>query len=183
MRKVYLLLTMLTMSILLVACGSTSTNGDVDKEKPVVENIQAEPEQEVDESGKEDSAEKTDAEQPDVADNNDEVAKMDRLNYVEFELKVEYPERKEYEVKLEKKHDNRVEAKIEDELNGTEIKGTEAFEQLYPIVEQLQIMPSTSKEEAIQQILDAFQLNPSYEEFELEITFKDNTKIEFKDKK
>ncbi|WP_115883932.1 YusW family protein [Jeotgalicoccus halotolerans] len=38
------------------------------------------------------------------------------------------------------------------------------------------------KKEAIEQVLDVFDLDTNYTEIEIEITFNDGTKIEFEDK-
>lgn len=108
---------------------------------------------------------------------------MERLAYTDFELSVEYSNHEEYEAELELERDNRVKAEIEDELKGIEIKGPQAFDELYPLVEELTIQQDTSKEDAIQEVLKVFSLEDNYTEFELEIKFKDGTKIEFKDKK
>src|SRR5690625_728197 len=44
----------------------------------------------------------------------DQIAKMDELDYVEFELEVEYADDQVYEAELERKRGNRVKAEIED---------------------------------------------------------------------
>jgi len=54
---------------------------------------------------------------------------------------------------------------------------------LFPLVERLSITPETEREEAIREILAFFELSDDYEEFELELKFKDGTKSEFKDEK
>ncbi len=179
MRKIILFISMLTMSILLVACGTTNDGNETQGDQPVIEDNKIETNEERDE----DSQAETNNEEQSDSESDDEVAKMDRLDYVEFELEVEYANDKEYEAELEKKSDGRVEAEIEDELKGIHLEGSEAFDELYPLVEQLTITQETTKEEAIEEILDVFQLDANYEEFEVELTFKDGTKIEFKDKK
>ena len=193
MKKITLLFALFAMSLLVVACGSTSNTND---QNPVIEDN---PSDQVDDSadnpaendeinGEENSGangentDETNGNDPNSSD-DDEVTKMQRLDYVDFELEVEYGNHQDYEVELELKHDSRVKAEIEDDVNGVKKEGAEAFDELYPLVEQLTITQSTSKEDAIQEVLKVFNLDPNYEEFEAEIKFKDGTKIEFKDKK
>lgn len=188
MKKLTLFLSLFALSFVLAACGNNSNNATKEDE-PVVEDsgIEATENNEIEDNNQEttdttDTTETDQSEQPNSG-SDDEVAKMEKLDYVEFELEVEYAGDKEYEAELELKSDQRVKAEIEDELKGVEVKGPKAFEQLYPLVEQLTITPDTPKEEAIQEVLQVFELDAGYEEFEVEITFKDGTKIEFKDRK
>ncbi len=118
-----------------------------------------------------------------VADQNDMQKKMDELDYADFDLDIEYADHKDYEAELEKNSNNTVEAKIEDSLNNVKKKGSEAFDELYPLVKQLTINQQTSKEDAIKEVLDVFGLPADYTEFDMEIKFKDGTKIEFDDRK
>ena len=105
---------------------------------------------------------------------------MDKLDYKEFELEVSYGNNKEYEAEIE--YDNgRVTAEIEDELKGIKLKGREAFDEIHPRLKMIVVDKSTSKEDVIRQVLDAFELPDNYEEFKVEITFKDNTEIEIED--
>src|SRR5690606_42112483 len=107
---------------------------------------------------------------------------MDEIDNVEFELEVEYGGDKEYEAELETNSAGTVEAKIEDELNHVEKNGSEAFDELYPLVQKLTITQQTNKDEAIGEVLKTFNLPADYTKFDLEITFKDGTKIEFEDR-
>ena len=96
---------------------------------------------------------------------------------------MDYANNEEYEAELEKNSNNSIEAEIADTLNQVKKKGSDAFNELYPLVKQLTITQETSKEEAIQEVMKVFNLPEDYKEFELEIRFKDGTKIEFEDKK
>lgn len=108
--------------------------------------------------------------------------KMDALNYMDFELEVEYADNIEYEVELERKRDGRIKAKIEDERKGVKREGTIAFNEIYPLIKELTIDQKTSKGAAIQEVLNVFGLPGDYKEIEIEITFKDGSKVEFKDR-
>lgn len=50
-------------------------------------------------------------------------------------------------------------------------------------MKQLTITQQTGKEAAIKEVMKVFDLPTDYTEFELEIRFKDGTKIEFEDDK
>lgn len=120
----------------------------------------------------------------DVTGQEEMQQKMDKLNYTEFELEVEYAEGKEYEAEIERKSDNTVKAKVEDELNGVKKNGLDAFNDLYPLVEQMTISSGTAKEDAIREVLSTFSLPDDYTKFELELRFKDDgTEYEIEDRK
>ncbi|CAM4240183.1 YusW family protein [Lederbergia lenta] len=106
------------------------------------------------------------------------------IDYTDFELEVDYGKNKEYEAEIEiNKSNNSMKADLEDELNGMDMNGEEAFNEIYPKVKKLTIDQHTAKDDAINQTLESFNLEPNYNKFELEITFKDSTKIEYEDKK
>ena len=106
---------------------------------------------------------------------------MDELDYMEFNLDIYYGTQDEYDVELERNKDDTIEAEIEDSINGVKLKGTDAFNELYPMVKKLTIDQKTSKEDTIKEILDVFNMKNDYSKIEVEITFKDGTKIEFED--
>ncbi|GKV68529.1 hypothetical protein NCCP2716_10270 [Sporosarcina sp. NCCP-2716] len=117
-----------------------------------------------------------------AAGQDDMKEKMDKLGYDEFELEVDYGKDKEYEIEIEQ--DNGViESAVEDELTDQNLKGQEAFDEIYPKLEKLNINDTTSKEDAIQQALDAFGLKDDYVKFDMEITMPDGKKLNFEDKK
>ena len=49
--------------------------------------------------------------------NQDDMQKMDEIDYADFGLSVDYANNDEYEAELEKNSNNSVEAKIDDTLN------------------------------------------------------------------
>ncbi|MFC5603690.1 YusW family protein [Sporosarcina koreensis] len=156
------------LSLMLIGCGT-----DDQKEEPTVKEETTATE------------ETTVTEEPTLKEETpaDMLQNMDELDYVEFELEVEYAGDKEYEAELETDSIGTVKAKIEDEVNHVEKNGTEAFDELYPLVQKLTITQQTNKDEAISQVLKTFNLPTDYTKFDLEITFNDGTKIEFEDKK
>src|SRR5699024_12484996 len=105
-------------------------------------------------------------------------SKMDELDYVDFELEVDYGQDKEYEAEIEQKEGN-VKADLEDEINGEDLNGQEAFDKIYPLVDKLTISKDTEKEDVIEEVLEVFDLDDDYRELELEFTFSDGVKTEF----
>ncbi|MBB4823343.1 putative FlaG/YvyC family protein [Sporosarcina luteola] len=116
---------------------------------------------------------------------NDSAAmkqKLDEIDYAEFDLSVDYGKDQEYEIEIDQENGT-VEAKVEDELNNRFLHGQEAFDDIYPKLQQLTITKDTKLQDAIQQVLTTFDLADNYTQFDLEIKFQDNTKIDFEDKK
>ncbi len=190
MKKSYVLSSAIALSLALAACGTAAD----DKDNAVDESITEESKQGT-ATGTDSSV--TDEVKPNPGTTNEQNAnsdattsnqddmqqKMDEIDYADFGLSVDYANNDEYEAELEKNSNNSVEAEIDDTLNQVKKKGSDAFNELYPLVKQLTITKETSKEEAIQEVMKVFNLPEDYKEFELEIRFKDGTKIEFEDKK
>lgn len=183
MKRFYLIATMLVLSLIIAACGQSNDPGNLDSSNDGTTGEQGDNTGVQNNEGNVTDNDVTDDSQTEdpAANADDRVQKMESLEYIDFELDVKYNNDQDYEADLELEN-NRVEAKIEDDLNGTEIKGDGAFDELYPLVEQLTIDQNTSKEDVITQVLDVFDLPSDYTEFELEIKFKDGTKIEFNDR-
>lgn len=183
MRKRWTLFVVAALCLMLTACGdnadtTNNQNSPVDEpmNEPTISNN-------VDEQNEQNEPNDQNEQSTLVVTQQEMQEKMDELDYTEFELEVEYHGGQEYEAELEKKKDNSVKAEIEDSLNNIKKKGTDAFNELFPLVKQLTITQETTKDDAIQQILTTFNLPTDYEEFELELRFKDGTKLEFKDRK
>lgn len=179
MKKVYTLFLVIGLSLALVACGSATK-----KENPApVENNNEdattgtktnENNQNSSESGQDSN----------IVMQEDMQKQMDDLDYAEFNLEVEYANQTEYEVEVDTDDDNGlIEAEIKDSINNVKLRGEEAFNELHPKLKELTISQQTAKEEAISETLEIFDLDNAYSKFEVEITFKDGTKIEFEDRK
>ncbi|MGG0670017.1 YusW family protein [Lederbergia citrisecunda] len=180
MKKIGTLSIASALSLMLIGCGTDGQNEEptVNQETPAVS------ENETNAQGESSSTGAANAEQNNDAANQDDMQKkMDELEYAEFELEVEYAGDTEYEVELEQKTVGSVKAKIEDSLNHVEKRGNEAFDELHPLVQKLNITQQTKKDEAISDVLKTFNLPTDYTKFDLEVTFNDGTKIEFKDLK
>ena len=170
MKKSYVLSSAIALSLALAACGTTADDTDKVVDEPITEKSNQGPA-----TGQDTNA---------TTSNQDDMQqKMVEIDYADFGLSVDYANHDEYEVELEKNSNNSVEAKIDDTLNQVKMRGTDAFNELYPLVKQLTITQESSKEDAIQEVIKVFNLPDDYKELELEIRFKDGTKIEFEDKK
>lgn len=181
MKKIFLFIALMALTLVVVACGTTKNDANKVEKDPVVED-DGSTGTNSDQTENSDTSDKT--ENKDNAGNQaDMQSKMDELDYTEFNLGVDYANHEEYDVELEKNSDNSIEADIDDSINNVKKKGSDAFNELYPLVKQLTIVQETTKEEAINEVLKVFNLEDNYSEFDLEITFKDGTKIEFEDKK
>lgn len=175
MKKKYLYIFIVAIALALAACGNNTKPGTEENGSGVQDGTDT-----TGESAEPDAP----SNQPSDVVNQDEMQqKMGELGYADFDLAVEYANHQEYEAELEKSSDNSIKAEIEDDLNAIKKKGSDAFNELYPLVKQLTITGQTSKEDAIQEILTVFNLPTDYQEFELDIRFKDGTKLEFEDRK
>ena len=185
MRKIFLFIALLAISLVVVACGNSKNNNNQATDKQTVEDTNNDVTNGTDGNAGTDGTNKnaeTNTNETN-AGNQDNLAKMDKLDYQEFTLDIDYGNQDEYDVELERNKDDTIEAAIEDSINGVNKHGSDAFNELYPLVEKLTITQKTSKEDAIKEILNVFNLKNDYSKFDVEITFKDGTKIEFEDNK
>ena len=101
------------------------------------------------------------------------------FNFTHFDLDVEYPNKRTYEVDYENESTG-AEAKIEDERNNKITKGNEAMNTLIPIFESFTFDQLTPEAEVIDQVLQKFEISERYFELELEIKFADGTLREYR---
>lgn len=179
MKRLMLFFSLLMLSMVLAACGGDNNNDTPSGDRPdddttTEENQEAETD---DQKG-----DQSQGDQEENVDSDDMKQKMDELDYTDFELEVDYGKDQEYEAEIEQENEG-IKADLEDEINGEDLNGQEAFDKIYPLVEQLTIDKETPKEDAIAEILDVFDLEDDYEKFEVEITFSDGVKVEFEDRK
>ncbi len=119
----------------------------------------------------------------DTTKGDDMNAKMKEIDFAEIEVEVKYGHDDEYEAEIEKSATGDYKAEIDDDLNNIHLKGKEAFDQLYPMIQKISVNEDASKDEAIHEILNAFDLDTDYREIEIEITFHDGKKMEYEDKR
>jgi hypothetical protein len=188
MKKILLFIAVLALSLVVVACGTNKNDNNQTQDKQTVEdNNNNDATSGTDGNAGTEGTNGTDTNtgantnETANADNSEGLAKMDELDYLEFNLDIEYGTQDEFDVELERNKDGTIEAEIEDSINGVRKEGTDAFNELYPLVKKLTIDKETSQADAIEQVLEVFNLKNDYTKFEVEITFKDGTRIEFED--
>lgn len=174
MKRILLLMGMLMLSLTLVACGQNNDN-NTNKDNGSVTNPAGD--------NNNNTTNQTDNGNTNNATSQDDMKKkMDELDYTKFELDIDYNNNKDYDAEIEIDN-NGVESELEDDLKGENIQGEEAFNKIYPNVKKLKIDQTTPKEEVIKEIINAFDLPEDYIKFEIDIKFKDGTKIEYEDRK
>lgn len=104
--------------------------------------------------------------------------KLQESQFAEIEIEVEYADGREYEAEIEWEH-NQIKAEIENELQDVYINGVEAFDLIYDVMNVSSIHPTAQHDVIIEQIIEGFNLPANYEEIEVEITFHDQSKLEF----
>ncbi|GAA0448516.1 hypothetical protein GCM10008983_28200 [Lentibacillus halophilus] len=108
--------------------------------------------------------------------NDKSAEKMDQLNIREINV-----ESGEFEANIEQ--DSGVYTSELEDANG-ETKGQEAFDQVYPMVEKLDLTLESSKEETLNQITSTFNLDENDENIEVEISFHNtDDELEFENEK
>lgn len=108
---------------------------------------------------------------------NNMSADQYEFGFKNFLLEVEYPDDVTYQIRYEESQMNQ-NAAIHD-TNGQQITGEEALNQLTPLLNQLHLKPSMSDQEVSRQLTEVLELNPNYEELELDIAFTDGQMKEF----
>lgn len=189
MKKYAVLIVALITMVFLAACGTNDNNNDglsnpqndANQNEGVKDNTPANDSQDNNTTNStEGNTNNTSGSTDNAVDMNE---KMKDINFAEIEIEIDYGNDQEYEAEVEKGSSGNYKAKVEDELSNTYLKGDEAFEHLYPLLQDLDITSDTSKEDMISAILTAFDLEDNYEEFDVEVIFHDGKKVEYEDKK
>ncbi|WP_409251588.1 YusW family protein [Bacillus sp. SCS-153A] len=156
MKKTFTVLSAISMSVFLGAC-----TGDEEA------------------AGNQETVTDMQEETTDNEEFTDDRAEGIKFNY--FEINVEYPDMIEtaYQVEYEKEDDG-LEASLDDNINGEEHDGAQAFEILYPIfTEQLTFDETTDQEEIVSQLVEGFNLREDFEFMEVDIDMSNGETIEF----
>jgi hypothetical protein len=107
--------------------------------------------------------------------------RSEAIKFDYFEVNVDYPDMEEaaYQVEYEKEN-NGLEASIDDNINGQEQDGAQAFETLYPIfTEQLTFDETTNQEEVVSQLVEGLNLREDFQSMEVDIDLSNGETIEF----
>ena len=76
-----------------------------------------------------------------------------------------------------------VEASIEDDVNGENLYGDEAYARFEPIFQGFTFDQSTPDDEVIAEVLKGFDLAEDYQDIEIEVRFADGTEKEYHQRK
>lgn len=109
--------------------------------------------------------------------------KMETLNFNDFQVEIKYADRKEYEAEVDLNNDGTYDVEVEDDINGVKLKARDAFEELFPRLEKLDLTNDSEKQEVFKQILNAFDLSDDYIEFDIEFQFNDGKQLEYEEEK
>lgn len=185
MKRLPLLTFMLLLSLFLAGCGNdNSENTDNGSQNSPETDAESAPSDSGTTSTDSGASENSNSNSTDAASDQDDMkAKMDQLAFSEIKVEVSYGKDREYEAEIEQDPNQPLEAEVEDELNGVYTKGKEAFDDIYPKAKELDITTDSTEQEIIDQVLSAFDLEPDYEKFEVDLTFNDGTVQEFENKK
>lgn len=185
MKKIWMTIMSMILIGVLAACGTTN-DGNNDTANDDQNDSATEQEEVAPDDGE--NATESDDESSETADENaesgvDMAEQMKQIDFAEFELDVEYNDDKEYDVEIDKDSSGMYKAEVDDELNNKKLKGDEAFEYIYPLLKNISITPESTKDEVIKAVLQAFDLDTNYDEFDVEFIFHDGTKVEYEDEK
>ena len=171
------------LAIGLAGCGTDTTDDSVEENTDAANPPVEQPLEPATGDTEENSSDDTQTDSSTTSTIEDAQGKMDKLSFQEIELEISYGNDQEYEAEIEQDDNEPVKAKVEDELKDVYLKDQEAFDELYPRVENLDLTKDSSDQETIDAILNAFNLQNDYEKFEVEITFNDRSKLEVEERK
>lgn len=186
MKKALMMFSSLFLIIGVTACGQSDNTIDSEEDSANQEMTEDNNETE----GDENTAADDEADGDDTVDQSDDAAQnqddmkdmMSELDFDEIEVEISYGKNKEYEAEIEHHDNGDIEAEVEDEINGEDIEDdVKAFNSIFPKAKKLNISKDMEKQDVIDQVLEAFELDADYEEFEVEFTFDDGTKLSVED--
>lgn len=68
-----------------------------------------------------------------------------------------------------------VEAEYENKIDGVDLTGDDAFNEMEQGLSQLNLSPDTSDEEVISQVVEAFGIDPGFKKIEIEVDYADGS--------
>ncbi|MBM4763192.1 YusW family protein [Bacillus sp. B15-48] len=156
--RILLLPALLCVFSIIIMSGCNTT--DEDKVAEVPENVP------VEESGLKKHA------------NKEEPSEVPFL-FTHFDLDIDYSQDQDFDVDYENEHDE-MEAEIKDDRGDKSAKGNAAFALLEPMFEQFTFDQNTPDEEVISEVINSFNLDDDFQEFELKVKFLDGDIKEYK---
>ncbi|TMW70128.1 YusW family protein [Alteribacter natronophilus] len=181
MKKFGLSIATIALGAVITGCGTDDGDQNTDDQTDTgdTDNDVTESEDYDDEGADTADVDETDSDTEE--EQTEDGAWYEELAFYDFELEVEYGHG-EYEVEYEY-NDGNPEAEIEDTRDGqeTEMEGQEALDHLEPIFTSLDLTEDMSDDDMRDAVLEEFDLEDDYEEFELEVEFFENGETEIED--
>lgn len=162
-RNKKMMFTALVMSstLALAACGS-----DDEVTQPVTDDAPTETEAPEEES--------TEDASPSGGVSNDEVG-GETFGFTELSVDVDMPDEDDViDISYEEDRDS-VEAEYENKIEGVDLSGDDAMNEIQDALSQLDITAETPDDEVISQIVEAFGIDAGYKKIEVEVTYPDGT--------
>ncbi|MED1739428.1 YusW family protein [Bacillus swezeyi] len=103
------------------------------------------------------------------------VSDVKDVPYDVFALKVNYGNGKHNMFEAKYSRQEREEAEIKDKLNGADREGEEALNEMKMVLTELSIATSDSESAVIRNVLEAFNLDERYDQFQLQVKWPDGT--------
>lgn len=172
-RLLYIGFTIMSVLVLAACAGNSNDKGNEKVDNKTEETNQGNETTPTEDNGVTDETTTT---QP--ADQEYMKEQMDKLDFMEFNLSVDYPDKREYEIEVEQEDNGDFEAELDDESNNKKLRGRQAFDEIYPFLVTLKVSKDTPREELINHVIEAFEIPDNYSKIEVEITFNDGTKVE-----
>lgn len=102
--------------------------------------------------------------------------------FKEISIDVDYPDQDDaYDIQYEEER-GAVKAEYENKFTNANLEGDDAYNEMQGALENLQITTSMSDEEVITQVVEAFGLEDGYSSIEIEVTYADNTEVDYEQK-
>lgn len=121
--------------------------------------------------------ETADTPQPMSVEYTADSAEKNQFTFKTFDLEVDYVDRVSYEVEFNQTKNN-IKASIKD-LDQQKVTGEKAYNQLSPRFQEMSFDEDSTEEEVIEEVIEILDLNPTYKEFELDITYKNGIEKEY----
>ncbi|MBP2076802.1 YusW family protein [Oceanobacillus polygoni] len=177
MKKMMVLVTIMTFGLLIAACGTSDegTNPPADNNAGETENNAT------DDQNQDDTNTDTNTDTSETDNDRDNVTTDMESDYpfTSFDLEADF-EGTEDIVEVEYEQDtNETEASYRNETQGIQLRGDEAMQELDSIFSTFDFDENTPKEEVLSTVLEAFNIPSDAQHVELDIEFVGGTEVEY----
>lgn len=179
-------ITAVVLALVLAACGASGDNNINDNKNNNVTN--GEQQEQADTNNNNEANDNNENNANDEATNDDganndrpDIEKTmqdrwDELPYTNFYLHVTYDD-SEYLLDLTYRNEI-VNILLKDDENDVHVRGRDAFDKVHPFFKELTLDENADDTEAVDEILETFDLNDDYADFELEVEFDSGATLE-----